>query len=52
MARTNVKGSSFGGLDLDKDEDKKLRKYVKQNDTDLKKILRDLVRTHIIPLCK
>lgn len=49
MARTNVKGSSLGGLDLDKDEDKFLRKYLKAEDTDLKKLVRKLLREHVLP---
>jgi hypothetical protein len=47
MARKNKKGNSFGGLGLTKDEETKLKKYLKDNDNmSLKRFLRHKVRTH------
>lgn len=44
MARKNKLGTSFCNLDLEKDEEKKLRQYLKDEDKSAKSLLRKLVR--------
>jgi hypothetical protein len=47
MARKNVTGISFLGLELDKQEEKELKEYLKKDDFTGKQLLRKLVRGYL-----
>lgn len=47
MARTNNNGTSFLGLGLVKQEEKKLKEKLKKEDLSAKQLIRKLVRDYI-----
>lgn len=47
MARENLKGTSFCGLGLEKEEEKAIKKFLKDEDASAKWLLRKLVREFI-----
>jgi hypothetical protein len=47
MSRENTKGTSFCGLGLEKDEEKKLKKHLADQEISAKKLMRRLIREYI-----
>ena len=47
MARPNKLGNSYLGLSLEQEEEKKIKKYLKNKDQTAKQFLRFLIRQYI-----